>query len=508
MGKSKKAIVLTLVSLMVGLASCTNPFAVSSNATSIDLTSLSEDEKSVYANGKDYFREVKNYSGYYSAPSTGTDRMLVVPVVFGDDSGDYSSDNAEGREILDTLDTAFFGTASSTNYWHSVASYYETSSYGNLKMTGTVADFYQLPNKVSYYENLNENSSSGSDGTDKIVASYMTDVIQNDQTYKVSDYDSDDDGIIDLLWFVYIYPYENNSSLLWAYTSWITSNATITLGASNYSWASYNFVNEGTSSGTDAHTYIHETGHQLGLDDYYSYDDLPHRSPLGGIDMMDYNIQDHNSFSKYDLGWITPTIGASGSSYELKPFQDGGDTLLLASNFNGTSFDEYFLVEYYTPTGLNTLDATTAYDDIVKGFTKSGVRILHIDQRLGKFNYNSKGEWVWDEHYYDNPVPSTAENDYFYTSVSSNTASYCLDDPSYCLASLVQASGKTNLLSKGSTASSVFATNSDLFNKTSLVFGSDVFTPSGKANEGWTLPYKLVINDMSTSSVTLTLEAV
>ena len=49
----------------------------------------------------------------------------------------------------------------------------------------------------------------------------------------------------------------------------------------------------------DAHTYIHEMGHMLGLPDYYDYSFKS--SPTGMYDMQDNNVGDHNPFSKMHL---------------------------------------------------------------------------------------------------------------------------------------------------------------------------------------------------------------
>src|SRR5205085_9571813 len=61
-------------------------------------------------------------------------------------------------------------------------------------------------------------------------------------------------------------------------------------------------------------TLIHEMGHAFGLPDYYDYE--PGNGPdggLGGLDMMDANVGNHNAFSRWLLDWIQPDVIGSGS---------------------------------------------------------------------------------------------------------------------------------------------------------------------------------------------------
>lgn len=80
----------------------------------------------------------------------------------------------------------------------------------------------------------------------------------------------------------------------------------------------------------------------MGLEDYYCYN--ASWSPMGYVDMMDHNCGDHNSFSKFTLGWSSPKVVDKKVIIDLKPFVTTGESILLPSyNNNGTAFDEYLL---------------------------------------------------------------------------------------------------------------------------------------------------------------------
>ena len=64
-------------------------------------------------------------------------------------------------------------------------------------------------------------------------------------------------------------------------------------------FAGIDFVSYNQDAKLDSTVYIHETGHLLGLDDYYDYnDDIGPRGGIGKTDMMENNIGDHSSLSK------------------------------------------------------------------------------------------------------------------------------------------------------------------------------------------------------------------
>ena len=121
----------------------------------------------------------------------------------------------------------------------------------------------------------------------------------------------------------------------------------------------------------------------LGLDDYYCYDDENSWNCAGELDMQSYNVGDHNAYSKIALGWNDPYVVTNSCQINLKTSSKYPEAILINDNWNGSSFDEYILIEYYTPTGLNEIDAKHSYSK-TQMYNYNGLRIYHVDARLIK----------------------------------------------------------------------------------------------------------------------------
>ncbi len=254
-----------------------------------------------------YSLEVDNlkYNGpftQHAMPSTGNVKVLVVPINF------YSRNKTD--ENLEKINLAFNGKKEDTAY-QSVKSYYEESSYNQLHLTFEVTDWYLPKYGGSYYEEYSSEEGSGINVLVSEVISYF------DSKYDYKDFDSDLDGYVDAVWLVYNRPSSASSDFWWAYTI----SASINEKWDNkkvrfFSFASVDMI----SDSIDASTFIHETGHLLGLDDYYSYDPKNQSGGLYGYDMMDSNKGDHASISKILLGWVKPKVISSSGEYELESF--------------------------------------------------------------------------------------------------------------------------------------------------------------------------------------------
>lgn len=325
---------------------------------------------SVYENDGDYTNDSLKANGPFTTsamPSTGDVNVLVVPVNF--DSRNKTN------TIKNKIDKAFNGTSDDTG-WESVSSYYYKSSYGKLNLSFELTDWYTPIESDEFYINYEDPYEDG-------VTYLLREVLESfDNKYDYSKYDSDSDGFIDSVWLVYNKKYDNDSEFWWAYSFFNQTNDLYDgKKARYYAFASYDFMNDGDLL-INPITFIHETGHLLGLDDYYDYNAKYLHGGLYGLDMMDMNVGDHASISKILLGWVTPIVINESGTYDIDCFSDSGDVLLIANHELKTIYDEYILLDYYMDTGLDS------YSDPY-GSGSQGIRVYHVDARLNLDKYDN-----------------------------------------------------------------------------------------------------------------------
>ena len=319
---------------------------------------------------------------------------LVVPVWFTD-----STTYVTNRDVVkQDIEKAYFGTNEETG-WRSVKTFYEEEGRGRYTFTGVVTDWLEcgLPSSRFYDEN------TGANATDNLVTSALN---WYKKTYNVSNmkgFDADHNGYVDAIILIYAAPdysvtgnpYATN---MWAYCSWLRKESSRNYddpGANTFFWASYDFMYgenhehnpRNYSNGDtrycaiDSHTYIHEFGHVMGLNDYYDYSNT--YSPAGGFSMQDNNVGGHDPYSLLTYGFVDPYVVTDSETITINDFQSSGDVVLLSNRSVNSPFDEYILLELYTPTGLNEFDTLHKYDEYYpQGVDEVGIRIWHVDGRL------------------------------------------------------------------------------------------------------------------------------
>lgn len=339
------------------------------------------DETTTLSNIKSISTYEKEELGFSGLPSIGDYHVLVIPVEIKD--SDFPADYQL------QLDLVFNGTPETTG-WQSVSSYYQTSSFNQLNITFDIHEKYETIYNAAYYENYAD------DGDQYVIREAM---LALDSEIDFSIYDVNQDDAIDSVIFVYSHGYDYNIDPWWAWVYDAEYGVADDvenidgLDLEYYMWVSYDYLEDSLPDlenlVVNAETYIHEMGHLLGFPDLYSqthdYD------PVGGWDMMSFNVGDHGPLNKLLYGWLQPELMLSGQyqitldSYSLD--DDGLDSVVVipyqSDAFDdGDAFDEFLLIMYYTPDGLYEGHMGTSIS-----LDEPGVVIYHANATLSNFTY-------------------------------------------------------------------------------------------------------------------------
>lgn len=337
-------------------------------------------------------------------PTTGKAAMLTVRVEFQDvkfQDGIYTEEQLlamiDGTECENVFPDMTFGK------YDSLQGYYKRSSYGKLEIsTGGDSATKKVYSYTLSKNRLDYASENGGNELVKEVLSGLNDKID------YSDYDLDNDGYIDGICINFAGMNEGRDSIWWSHVAWYQglskgqdeienqeSDLWDGVKAANYMLFHTQIDAEsGTVNITDNEghrTLIHETGHMLGLDDYYNFEDSS--KGIQTEDMMCYNEGEHNGFSKWLLGWIDEeqiqwvtkdSIEENGEKISLVPISteqpkatDKLIAVITPSKENDTDaiYSEYFVVEY-DKYGVGNY----------KG--KTGFRVFHVDAHLDETEYD------------------------------------------------------------------------------------------------------------------------
>lgn len=358
-------------------------------------------------------KDINKQINWHSSQSLGNQQLLIIPIQLSD-GPKFTS------EMIDNLQEVFFSN-NPQNCYESVKSFFYKSSYGQLTLDGEIFTPFE-----SKYSSISLNI-KGQSAAFAIIEEILTTKNFLSEAQR-SAFDLDHDKFIDNTILIYSNDYaENATGAFWAWSDYyIPKKKSDKTLINNFMWSSYQFINNKYSDGydeysLDSHTFIHETGHLLGLDDYYSYDDTDVWNPSGVIDMQAYNIGDHNVFSKVLLGWIKPIVITSSCIINLKTSANYPEAILLKKGWNGSMFDEYILIEYYTPQNLNYLDSIHRYENDYM-FQKSGLRIYHVDARIVCLEENIVGKY--QPLYYTDFINEDDEYTYYIGASNSICNSY------------------------------------------------------------------------------------
>lgn len=300
-------------------------------------------------------------------PSTGSPRVFALLIEF--------------QDYTHTIDAAgisdmFWADGNPADYpLESLTEYYDRTSHSLLDLSGGAT--------LGWYKTSYNRSSvtQTTEGRENLIKEAL-DSFNPSHDFTV--YDNDGDGDIEYFIVIWTGPPGSWASFWWGYYTswWYFPSYTIdgkTLGTYSWQWEP-----------DDPSVVIHETGHALGLPDYYDYDDK--KGPdggVGGFDMMDWR-GDHNCFSKWMLDWITPTVVSSGAqTISLDDILNSTDCVLIWSGVGlDDLFSEFFMVENRQFLG----------NDESLWFTPDGLAIWHVDSTLDTSGTDFKYDNSYTRH--------------------------------------------------------------------------------------------------------------
>ncbi len=323
-----------------------------------------------------------NWEGGMS--TTGEGRVLVLMVDFPDMPLDTSNTVEKANEL-------FFKEPNATDFlypYESIKAYYQRSSYGKLNLNGDVAGIYHAKkNRNDYEQDVFQLMKEALDYYDR-------------QGLDFGQYDGNNDGVIDCVYLKFAGPNTGWGSTWWSCMRTYSDPAYQLDGKklNKTVWLHNDIGESAVEEMSFVRTVIHETGHVLGLPDYYdplqsfSGDNLNGGSKT--LDMMDHNIFDHNAFSKILLGWITQEDIViidknTPQKITLKSVNKEPSAAIIFPDCSDF-FSEFYLVEYVTSAENNEKLPYGAPREI-----PNGVRIFHINAELTEdgrdFKYDNAG---------------------------------------------------------------------------------------------------------------------
>ena len=312
-------------------------------------------------------------------PTRGQVRVLAILIAFQDyapiTSADYISLKLFGSE--DIYDPTY--------PYETMRAYYSRASYNQLDIQGNVLGWYT----TAYNRSQVQETTSGRQTLIKEVLNYY-----DTQGHDFSQYDNDNDGYIDYFLVFWTGPHGDWATFWWGYQTYFNDTSYVLDGKRlrkySWQWELYNYP----SGQFTPLVAIHETGHALGLPDYYDYDgSVGPKGGVGGFDMMDSNNFDHNAFSKFVLDWLTPAVFSSGSQvYSLRATGDYPEALIFFPGaISGDIFNEYYLVQNRYATKNDSRLVSVNGGNV-------GLAVWHVDARLNSYGTNFLYDNSYTEH--------------------------------------------------------------------------------------------------------------
>jgi len=311
----------------------------------IGLTPNDNISEQAYADRRDLREQLTRDTGEPTRAITIGDVINLVIFIKCSDYSEFPND----YNFFNSRLNATLGNASS------LKQYYLTTSYGQLNVHSPI---YPLPNgtAIASYTapyTFNEVYNSGGNGSALwwSVLKGAVDYVASSVTETAAQLDTDGNGTIDNVFFIFRGSSNSNQTILWSHRFVYGANSPGTPAAYIGTKRLYDYVlvmENHAIQNTNSYgvgVFCHEYGHTLGAPDNYTYGTI---KPIQNWDIMADTSnppQAHTSYtaSKY-YNWIQPQFLVASGTYTLTVFPDNdtGSYLKIPSPYDNS---QYFMVE-------------------------------------------------------------------------------------------------------------------------------------------------------------------
>lgn len=324
-------------------------------------------------------------------PHVGTPKALVIMVEFTDRKFTF------GRDDIDRMfNSRDYDDTSGNHSYSSLAQYMEDCSFGQYRPQFDVVGPYTLSNPTAYY-------GSNTGGKDRNSGEMITEAcVAADPDVDFSQYDSDNDGYVDLVYIIYAGYGENSggsSDYLWPKSGTRLSGeydgVMVYRYGINQELAGYEVFkdSEGNPYLNGIGVLCHEFCHTLGMCDVYptaSWTDVTayDNQSMEMWDLMDNGENNFNGFAptpltawqRERLGWMQTETLTEAADVTLEPIDNGGKAYKIM-NDNDASGNEYYILESI-PNGSGT--------GWYKRMRGNGMLVTHVNYSESAFsNFSS-----------------------------------------------------------------------------------------------------------------------
>ena len=298
-------------------------------------------------------------------PHTGKPKALVILVDFNDTTFTVPDPAATFRDYLNAEGQGAIpdrGHREDRNHG-SVGQYFKDMSFGAFTPQFDVYGPYRMPQKSSWY-------GYGAGNNKGRITQLITDACKAaDPDADFAQYDSDGDGLVDLVYVIYAGYAEswtgNTEDCIWPQSGTVAG-----ISCDGKSVSRYGINNELNYSPVKALAeprkrvngiglFCHEFSHAMGLPDFYPYADAAriNNQTMEYWDLMDggeyvdngYTPTPYTPWEREAMGWMEPVEIETAGTYTMKTLADGGCAYKI-----GGGDSQYVLLENIQQTGWHS----------------------------------------------------------------------------------------------------------------------------------------------------------